>query len=265
MEAPSYPRFIYTGQSSQSSSGRPSAARIVYRLLEIVQPTSVVDVGCGVGVFLAAFSERGIEDVRGIDLPGIDMHLLRIPADKFVPWDLSKPYDADRQFDVVMSLETAEHLPASSAETFVQTLTGLGPIVVFSAAVPKQGGYRHLNEQWQDYWAQKFKARGYLPVDSLRNSLWNDPDVSPFYRQNIVMYVSKQILEDDARLRSAYQKTNLDSLSRIHPLIYIGKADPKHVTLRFLLEALLRMPVVLAMAICRRLGRLLRALPRRDV
>jgi 2-polyprenyl-3-methyl-5-hydroxy-6-metoxy-1,4-benzoquinol methylase len=60
-----------------------------------------------------------------VDGPYIDRTLLEIPRERFLPFDLTKPLELDRTFDLVVSLEVAEHLPWACAETFVRSLTEL--------------------------------------------------------------------------------------------------------------------------------------------
>ena len=62
----------------------------------------------------------------------------------------------ERKFDLAISLEVAEHLKSSSSEDFVQSLTTLAPMILFSAAIPHQGGLHHINEQWLEYWGDLF-------------------------------------------------------------------------------------------------------------
>ena len=62
--------------------------------------------------------------------------------------DLAQPLQIDRRFDLALSLEVAEHLPPECGSEFVQTLTDLSSVILFSAAIPFQGGTDHLNEQW---------------------------------------------------------------------------------------------------------------------
>lgn len=161
----------------------------------------------------------------------------------------------DRSFDLVLSLEVAEHLPVSSAETFVDTLTGLGQRVFFSAAVPEQGGYRHVNEQWQDWWAEKFRVRGFRAVDCLRDHLWKDPEVPYYYAQNLIAYATDAALDRDDELRRAFERTQQNCLSRIHPTLYEQKADPAQAAARFLLRALPHAPRAAFRAVERRVRR----------
>src|SRR5262245_44009168 len=123
------------------SDGARRSARVVLPLvLEFVRPRSVIDVGCGLGTWLAVFREHGVEDVWGMDGDHVDREWLEIPADRFLAHDLSQPLRLGRSFDLVVSLEVAEHLPPSCADAFVESLTRLGPLLLFSAAAPYQGG-----------------------------------------------------------------------------------------------------------------------------
>jgi cyclopropane fatty-acyl-phospholipid synthase-like methyltransferase len=61
-----------------------------------------------------------------VDGAYVDRTLLEIPSERFQPADLRQPIRVGRQFDLVVSLEVAEHLPAECAAAFVQSLTALG-------------------------------------------------------------------------------------------------------------------------------------------
>jgi len=87
-----------------------------------------------------------------------------------------------------MSVEVAEHLPHEVADGFVKLLTDHADYVVFSAAIPHQGGSRHINEQWPDYWVSRFAQKGFILHDILRWCIWNDARVQPWYRQNILLF-----------------------------------------------------------------------------
>ncbi len=145
----------------QSVGSRRSAEAIVPLVLTLIKPQSVIDVGCGLGIWLSVFKEFGVKDVFGIDGDHVDRSMLQIPNERFTAFDLKKPIPINRQFDLVISLEVAEHLPEDCAKTFIHSLTGLGPVILFSAAIPFQGGTNHLNEQWPDYWANHFNDNGY--------------------------------------------------------------------------------------------------------
>jgi SAM-dependent methyltransferase len=165
-----------------------SAQRVVPKLTAVVPVRNVVDFGCGQGAWLSVWAAAGAA-VTGVDGPYIDRRGLLIDPGVFHAADLSAPIDLGQQFDLVQSLEVAEHLPAAKAGQFVDTLTAHGACVLFSAAVPGQGGENHVNEQPLGYWRAIFRERGYSAVDYLRPLISNDAAIARWYRCNIMLYV----------------------------------------------------------------------------
>ncbi|MCU0446114.1 MAG: class I SAM-dependent methyltransferase [Microscillaceae bacterium] len=161
-----------------------SAKLVLPLVIDLLSPKSVLDVGCGIGTWLKVFQDYGIEDVTGIDGEYAKPNLL-INQEKFMAWDLGQPLQLNRQFDLVVSLEVAEHLPESVADTFVHNLIKHGTIILFSAAIPGQGGSGHINEQWASYWHKKFKEYDYEFYDLIRPLVWNNENIGIWYRQNI--------------------------------------------------------------------------------
>src|SRR5215470_339284 len=166
-----------------------SAEIIAPLVLKLVPAKNVLDVGCGDGSWLAAFQGLGASDVLGIDGEYVQRDLLQIPPASFQPADLAKPFRLDRVFDLALSLEVAEHLPPASAPGFIESLTLAGPAILFSAAIPHQGGDNHINEQWPEAWAAMFKKHGYLAIDAIRRHIWHNQAVEWWYAQNIMLYV----------------------------------------------------------------------------
>ncbi|MEG4234171.1 glycosyltransferase [Microcoleus sp. Pol11C3] len=202
---------------------RTSAREIIPLLLDLLQPIlpkSVVDVGCGTGSWLAAFYKLGIADCLGIDGDYVDRTILQIPLNQFQSADLKQPLQINRKFDLAISLEVAEHLPATCAENFVNSLTQLAPVILFSAAIPFQGGVEHVNEQWPQYWVYYFQKNGYAVIDCLRKKIWNNDKVEPWYAQNILIFVKQEYLSGYPRLINEYQNTDLNQLAIVHPKIY---------------------------------------------
>ena len=173
-----------------------SARAIVPLVMSLMAPRSVVDIGCGNGAWLAAFSEAGVRDFLGVDGAYTPPERLLMPHDRFRAVDIAQPFDLGRRFDLAISLEVAEHLPASAADRFVETLTKLAPVIMFSAAVPSQGGVGHVNEQWQDYWRAKFAAHGLLATDPIRPLIWGRAEVAAYYQQNIIVYIAADRVAD---------------------------------------------------------------------
>jgi SAM-dependent methyltransferase len=228
-----YTEQFYTDQ--QAGSLR-SAREVVPLILDMLKPRSVVDVGCGVGAWLSVFLDHGVQDVLGLDGAHVPRDMLMIPLKVFQNADLAQPAPIGRSFDLAVSVEVAEHLPMKSAEAFVAFLTSLAPVVIFAAAIPFQGGAEHVNEQWPDFWAGLFKKRGYAVVDAIRPRIWNNENVEPFYRQDLLMFVNESVLGKYPVIEQAHTCTRNGFLSIIHPRIYTGRnryplAPPGHLLL----------------------------------
>jgi SAM-dependent methyltransferase len=197
-----------------------SARRLIPLLLRQIPVDSVLDVGCGQGAWLAIWKELGVPEIVGIDGSYVDATRLLIPTDAFVPHDLCLSFDLGRRFSIVQSLEVAEHLPESSAGTFIQSLVRHGDIVLFSAAPKGQGGDHHVNEQEYEYWRGHFSQHGYRAIDFVRRRLTSDRDVAPWYRFNTVLYASDAIFESLPATLRAHRVPADKRIADVSPLLY---------------------------------------------
>ena len=185
-----YDESFYRDQAARSET----SARVVVKVVnDIVEPRSVVDIGCGTGAWLKVFKEFGAERVVGIDGGNISADELRIAPEEFVSANLTEPFPVEGPFDLVVSLEVAEHLDSNAADQFVERLIALGRVVLFSAAIPGQGGTHHVNEQWPSYWVAKFAHHGYRLLDCVRPAIWDSCDVDIHYAQNTMLFLAESI------------------------------------------------------------------------
>jgi SAM-dependent methyltransferase len=214
-----------------------SAREVVPIVTDLVQPRSVVDVGCGEGIWLTVFQEQGISDVIGVDGAYVPPDLRKVPSALFVEHDLARPLALPRKFDLAVSVEVGEHLPEARAASFVADLTRLAPLVLFSAAIPFQGG-DHLNEQWQDYWAYHFNVQDFVPIDCVRRRVWTNPQVKWYYAQNILLYGRRSVVESTSALAAAYEASREWPLRIVHPVKYLSVADVTSVPLRRVLRTM---------------------------
>lgn len=165
-------------------AGCQASANAVAPLIHAeLQPATVVDVGCGEGWWGAAFADLGC------DVLGIDGEYVAQRAIPFQAADLTRPLSLVRRFDLAVCLEVAEHLPARRATGLVADLTTLADAVLFSAAIPGQGGVGHVNEQWPAYWVDRFWALGWSVTGAIRYDIWTDDRVENWYRQNLLLAV----------------------------------------------------------------------------
>ena len=196
---------------------RQSAAVVVPLLierLELGEGDTMIDVGCGEGWWAQTFTEHGIA-AQGIDGAYVASSPL---GDRFTAADLSKSILAiPNSFSLALSLEVAEHLPRARAQGFVRDLCRLAPRVVFSAAIPGQGGTGHVNEQWPDYWAELFEAEGFAVSGALRFDIWNDDRIENWYRQNLLVAVPRDKVW---WYPSLFDSSTTPPFPMVHPVLY---------------------------------------------
>lgn len=159
--------------------------------------SSAIDLGCGVGTWLYTLQNLGANNICGIDGNWVNKELLMIPSKSFIEHDFNKnaTISIKDTFDLAISLEVAEHLTESSSESFIQLLTELSEVVLFSAAIPYQGGIGHINLRWPIYWIKLFEEREFIPLDIVRKKIWNDENIPYWYRQNILLFVKKSRID----------------------------------------------------------------------
>lgn len=211
------------------SIGASKSSRVIVPLVtSFVEPKSVIGVGCGVGAWLKTFADGGIKDYLGIDGSYIDRSKLLIPRKYFIAKDLSRPLGLKRRFDLAICLEVIEHIPPSKSGQLVKSPTKLSDCVMFSGAVPFQGGTDHKNERWQSYWIAKFKKYNYIAVDALRPKIWNNQLVDWWYRQNTLLLVKDTALKNYPQLAHAYALQAYTIVDIVHPQKYLMVANPKY-------------------------------------
>lgn len=251
MPTSSYTHDFYGDQAPGSARSAEIVLPVVFELL---QPRSMIDVGCGIGTWARAAADLGVEDVIGVDGEYAIGAGLQIPAASFVAADLARELPPlGRRFDLAISLEVAEHLPAARSDRFVADLCGLADVVLFSAAVPGQLGTDHITLEPQSTWAQRFREQGYEPFDLVRPRVWNDERVEAFYRQNAIVYVRSERADLIIRARSlaAELPTMVDV---VHPELlafWVRRATRRPSTA----QAVRQVGASLTAAVRRRMGR----------
>lgn len=148
-------------QGTQASSQHVHDANLAKCLISFFKnegATSIVDFGCGMGKYVQAFRNHGL-DATGFDgnpnTPELTNNTCKV-------LDLSVPTQLE-PFDWVMSLEVGEHLPKTFEDIFINNLHNNNKCgIVLSWAVKGQGGHGHFNEQNNDYIKSKVCGLGYI-------------------------------------------------------------------------------------------------------
>ena len=217
----------YDSKFFKEQQGAMQMAGVILPVVEkYVHPKSVVDIGCGIGSWIAMWKKLFGAKVCGIDGDYVDHTQLLIDEEEFYPANLEGGWteSLDKKFDLVESLEVAEHLSPSRADSFVEDLTKLGDVILFSAAIVGQGGTNHVNEQMQSYWAKKFLRLGYVGVDCIRPKVWDSAYLPPWRKQNTIIYVDSKKLYHYPELQKYYLDHGENVIyDLVHPDLWINR------------------------------------------
>lgn len=154
----------------------PDYAIVARALIDALAFSSHIDMGAGTGLLVRAMRGHNVfslgieaslqardatpEDVRGEIAFGAPLETWKDP------WRQNHSVH-----DLVSCVEVAEHIPAERADELVDAVCSRSRRwIYFSAAQPGQGGIGHVNEQPPEYWAEKFRARGWKIDESATRS-----------------------------------------------------------------------------------------------
>ena len=220
---PTYDTSFY---AKGSQAALQSARHIVPLMMKLVVPQSVVDIGCGTGEWLSVFRSAGVGDLFGLDGEWVPEDALHIPRASFRAHEIGRGrLNLGRRFDLAISLEVGEHLSAEVAEDYIAELAAAAPVILFSAAIPHQGGVEHVNEQWPGYWTHLFHRRGFICIDAIRSEVWTNPEVSYWYCQNCFIAVQKSALPLFPALSASLKRFGEGVLPLVHPSAYYVKVQ----------------------------------------
>jgi 2-polyprenyl-3-methyl-5-hydroxy-6-metoxy-1,4-benzoquinol methylase len=165
-----YPDTLYNKEYfSKSMAGERNYQLMATWLNENVSFETAIDFGCGNGMLIEQLFSLN-KKVLGLDIAKAAIELAAEPIKNFILCEDITTSLFKGKFDLVISLETAEHLPPDCSEQFVENLVNhASGTICFSAAIPGQGGDGHINEQTPEFWFLLFEIHGYEIDTNLTN------------------------------------------------------------------------------------------------
>jgi SAM-dependent methyltransferase len=218
-----------------------SAEVVVPLIVDQLKVNSVLDVGCGAGAWLAEYRRLGLPTYIGVDGEYVNTSTLLIPPSAFVPLDIAKSFDLRQRFDLVQCLEVGEHIQSAASRTLVANLVRHGNVVLFSAAIPGQGGENHINEQPYEFWRALFAEHGYSGYDFLRPLLRRESSVEVWYRHNAILYVANN---SRAQLPASVAVTEIADNQPIRDVSSIPYKVRTRILARFSVASLTRFAIL---------------------
>jgi len=174
-------------------AGALSSAESILRLLSsFYKPSSVLDLGCGSGAWLKVAKRLFHSRVLGVDQHSYQDIKMLIQPNEYMVHNLETPLFIREKFDLVISLEVAEHITENCEDVLIDSVCRHGDVILFSAALPMQGGTGHINEKACSYWALKFAKNDYYAIDCIRPRIWDNSNVEIWYRNNAILFASKK-------------------------------------------------------------------------
>jgi glycosyltransferase involved in cell wall biosynthesis/SAM-dependent methyltransferase len=190
-----YPVEEHRRFAADTRCGAVVVTNILERWLDL---RTVLDLGCGTGTWLRVLQSGGRRQVFGVDIEVVDPADLEVDPDLILTADVGRKLDLHQRYDLVVCLEVAEHIDAQFADTVVDNCVRHADLVLFSAALPGQQGFNHVNEQPPRYWAERFQRHGYIVLDLIRPLIWDDPQIPVWYRQNMLLFAKDGSSQLDA-------------------------------------------------------------------
>lgn len=203
---------------SVSERSKITAKFVTQIILKIFPtPKSIIDIGCGQGVWLNEFLKiYKFEKIVAVDSNRSDFkYIAGNEKIKILRIDLEEEEIPKQYCDIAICLEVLEHLSENSAIRVAEYLSN-SKLLVFSAATPGQGGTGHINEKPTKFWQNFFEERGFFTADIVRPQIIKMKDVPNYYRNNILVFIKINALGNfDLQYLLKNSKTELKNHKRI--------------------------------------------------
>lgn len=154
-------------------------------IIKIINPKTVLDIGCAYGYLVEALRKKGVE-AYGID---VSEYAINQSEESIRPYLKCMsaldglPENFPKQYDLLVSIEMIEHLYEEDGLKLIAKISEYSNQVLLSSTDSDFDDPTHFNVQPKEYWVEKFAHHSYL-----RNLQYDVTFISPntyfFQKQN---------------------------------------------------------------------------------
>jgi SAM-dependent methyltransferase len=201
----------FSGDYARTAESLGYYGAMAQRIKQDVNPGSVLDAGCAIGLLVETLRDRGVQ-AYGVDIS--EYAISQVPA-ALRPYcrvaSLLQPLPPDwpPRFDLVTCIEVLEHLPLEQAEAAISNLCQVTDDILFSSTPGHFGEATHFNVQPVDFWIERFALHGFthdLEFDAGFIADWavrlrRSPDAAP----RVIRHYEQQLQRTRQEARSLRQ------------------------------------------------------------
>ncbi len=196
----------------------------------VVNPKTVIHMGCGCGSYLAAYQMKGAS-VRGID--GSDwtsQHL--IPKENYIKCDLTSNLpDHIESADLSICVDVLERLPLESGRRIIKLLSSITKkAIIFSSVQKNRPGHGHITSRDPELWLKELDKLGWT-VDYNATVGMRMLATLHWYKRNLFLLRRKtefQVMSSDRLaflLDRTKQTDSWPDQSQTSPIFFPGTAE----------------------------------------
>ncbi len=169
----------------------------------------ICDLGCGQGKYVAFLRERRI-DCNGFDgnpnTPTLTKGMCGV-------LDLSKPVELGSEYDAIMSLEVAEHIPRKYQDVYLANLTRHAKHrLIMSWSVPGQAGDGHVNNRTNSFAVWKMRRLGFQ-LDLDKTKLLREQASLPWFKNTILVFSRSASVDLSDKLKASAAALRFDAIT----------------------------------------------------
>jgi len=162
--------YSYDFHKSIENEEQPQAAKLAEFIQKTYNPSVFLDFGASSGLYVREIKHR-MPTIESVGYEFSEDAVKNALCSDIILADLTNPLDRVKKDNTVgICLEVLEHISEDDWRPVLQNISDLCDVILFSAAVPGQGGTGHINCRWKIDWIRRFNKLGWVvDLDATRS------------------------------------------------------------------------------------------------